>query len=587
MIQIGILLMTLLVLIDGNLEKTFLSLGWKRIMMITNNNGERKDIISLSKSGFHVSAGEDLCSVEINVNHITSLDGTSTEMRTFNETSFKRVIQCGKPEPYKNLIMMTNGSLNEMRTSLARKQISRGLIGVLMPEMQLLRIIKMAFSKKVVVMPYLPTEFNFKDLELKCYNLPWSPVIEYDCQQNRCRASGTYPKIISRLGKMFNFTTLYHLDPSGKWGSTSNLGGNASSVLNTLHVGQSAFSVSWIGTYERVVSFDHITGIPVTLDLYMMDSGPMVSWDMVLMPFSFEAWACIITLVCTVVFAHKVIPSDSVIRTYMDIRYSVTLLLGIFFTVILAFYDGAMVIALTSKQPPPFEDLQDGLTHSIWLEWHLVYSKGTEDLFRGYYEQIPGGKEKADLILNPDYKYASNSREERFQHLTNSKTFLLEDRDRASYFLRNTKCQICKNTFRFGRPETKNSGFLFEKNSPLREVFKLGMIHMRQMGLLDNIRQSLGPAYKPIAVQSASPITMQFIGLLFLFLISSVTLICPTILIIEYLCDWITSKYTLNEDWSSCKRIYEEGTCHHCGLQQIRLRCMRRIVVRESVQSTN
>ena len=358
--------------------------------------------------------------------------------------------------------------------------------------------------------------------------------------------------------------------------------------MNTLLEGHSAFSFSWIGTYERVKSFDHITGIPVTLDLYMMGSGPKVSWDMVLMPFSLGAWACISSLVCTMLFAHKVIPSDSLMRTFIDIRYSVRLLLGIFFTFILAFYDGAMVIALTMNQPQPFENLQNGLARSVWQEWHLVYSKGTEGLFRGYYEQIPGGKEKADSIFNSDYKYASSSREERFRHLTNPKTFLIEDRDRASYFLRNTKCQICKNSFRFGRPETKNSGFLFEKNSPLREVFKVGMIHMRHMGILDNIQQSLGPAYKPIAVQTAPPITMQFIGLLFLYLAAAVTIVCPTILLIEYLCNWISSKHHLDKDWGGCKRIYEEGACSHCGLQQIRLRCMRmrRIVVRDRKRET-
>ena len=492
-----------------------------------------------------------------------------------------------KPEPYKNLIIMTNDSLKDMSASLARKHVSKGLIGLIIPEMQLLRIIKMAFSKKVIIMPYLPTEFNFNGFELECYNLPWSPVIEYDCKENGCQVSGTYPKIISRLGKMFNFTTLYYLDPSGKWGSTSNLGGNASSVLNTLLLGQSAFSFSWIGTYERVMLFDHITGIPVMLNLYKMESGPEVSWDMVLKPFSPEAWACIIILVCTVAFVHKVIPSRSLMRITTDIRCSVRLLLGIFFTITLAFYDGAMVIALTSKQPPPFENLQDGLAHSIWLEWHLVYSRGTEDLWRGYYEQIPGGKEKADSILNSDYKYASGSREERYQHLTNPKTFLLDDGDRATHFLRNTKCEICKSSFRFGRPETRNSGFLFEKNSPLREVFKVGMIHMRQMGILDNIRQSLGPTYKPIVLQTASPITMEFIGLLFLYLTSAVAFVSPIIFIIEYLCNWMSLKYHRNVDKGGCKRVYEEGTCAHCGLEEIRLRCMRRIVVSEKIQSTN
>ena len=61
MIQIQILVMTLLVLVEGNLEMTFLSLGWKRILMISNNHGARKNIVNLSRIGFHVSAGGNLC----------------------------------------------------------------------------------------------------------------------------------------------------------------------------------------------------------------------------------------------------------------------------------------------------------------------------------------------------------------------------------------------------------------------------------------------------------------------------------------------------------------------------------------------
>ena len=93
--MIQVLLMTVVTLIDGNLEIAFSSLGWKTILMMSSNTGDRKDIISLSKSGFHVSARANLCSSAKDDNHVAGIDGTASEMRTYNETSLKRVIECG------------------------------------------------------------------------------------------------------------------------------------------------------------------------------------------------------------------------------------------------------------------------------------------------------------------------------------------------------------------------------------------------------------------------------------------------------------------------------------------------------------
>ena len=579
------IILTALVFVEGNLEISFNTLGWKRIF-VTSNSKAKKDIINMSKNGFYVSVGDNLCSKATTERFKTGLDGTATEMTTYNETLLARVMHCGKSEMYRNLIIVTTDTLDKVSSSLAMKKESIGLIGLLMPQMHLLRIIKMTFSKNTIVMPYLTTDFDFYGFQMECYNLPWSPVIDYDCKEKNCHVSGTYPKLISRIGKKYNFTTSYHLDPSGKWGSTSSLGGNASSVLNTLHAGNSAFSFSWIGTYERVKSFDHVTGIPVTLYLYMMDGGSGVSWDMVTLPFSVLAWTCIIVLVCTVAFGHKIISVDYLMNTSNNSRYAMKLFFGIFLTIIISFYDGAMVIALTRRQPPPFEDLNDGLAHTISQDWNLVYSKGTEGLYREYYARLPGGREKSDSVLNKNYKYALKSRIERFQHLTNTKTFLLDDKDRAANFLRNTKCQACKNSIRFGRPERRNSGFLFEKNSPLSEVFKIGMIHMREMGNLDNVQQSLGPEYKPIATLTASPITIQLTALLFLYLGLMVFIICPLVFMFEHLFQRVKPKFWSNKEVTSCKRTYEEGICAQCGQQQMRLVCLQRNVMMERLLHT-
>ena len=71
-------------------------------------------------------------------------------------------------------------------------------------------------------------------------------------------------------------------------------------MLKTLNDGLSAFSFSWIGTYDRVMKFDHVLGITLKLEMYMMQSGPKVSMDMVFQPFSTIAWAYIAAFVALV-----------------------------------------------------------------------------------------------------------------------------------------------------------------------------------------------------------------------------------------------------------------------------------------------
>ena len=44
-----------------------------------------------------------------------------------------------------------------------------------------------------------------------------------------------------------------------------------------------------------------------------------------------------------------------------------------------------MILALTAKQPPPFETLLDGLADP---DWNLVYTKGSEGLYKSYYQLI-------------------------------------------------------------------------------------------------------------------------------------------------------------------------------------------------------
>ena len=525
--------------------------------------------MSLARNGIQVSSTDSTCKTASH--SLQSLDGSVIDIEHFNETMLLKNINCGRPEPYRALMVGTEGTLNTLFSALRIQRKTIGLYGLVIPQYRLVRIIKMAFQKEPVLMPHMSSNYDFQNMTLECYNLPWHPTIDYDCMESACKVSGMYPKILSHLGRKFNFSVAYHLEPSGKWGSPSKLGENHTSVLNTLHSGNSAFSFSWVGTYERVMAFDHVLGITLKMQMCMMQSGPKVSMDMVFQPLSTIAWALIAAFVALVALVNKVLnKSRSILGEPERFKFALALLLGLFMTVIISFYRSAMILALTAKQSPPFETFMDGLSDP---DWKLVYLKGTDGFYKSYYQLMTNGQTRENQVLNENYKYMSNNREEMYQHLTDPKTFLFEDGLRAANFLRNTNCQRCKDAFRFGRPEVKDSGFLFEKHSPLREVIKDGMIHMRETGAIDHIKHSLGPDYIPVPYQSALPLTIQLMVLLFMFLGWVAIIICPILLAVEYLWMWLyqrkRSHQTTGEHYR-CERIYEEKLCEHCGLKQIR-----------------
>ena len=63
--------------------------------------------------------------------------------------------------------------------------------------------------------------FNQQGLELYISTLPWRPYMDmYECNDNKqhCRSQGAIPDVFEQLGRMFNFTWRYDVEPSSKWG---------------------------------------------------------------------------------------------------------------------------------------------------------------------------------------------------------------------------------------------------------------------------------------------------------------------------------------------------------------------------------
>ena len=561
-----VILLNVLVLIEGNLKDVLTSLGWRSILVAPINHQTQNISTDLAKQGTRVGLSGSFC----NSYHDQSLDGTVTDMTTFDETLFQHTVQCGIKEPYRNLLLLSNNTLDKMRADdgyLAGIKKSVGLVGLLVPDMKLLRMLKISTSKQIVIMPFKATEFDLQDLKIVNYNLPFFPYISYNCKEERCDVSGYYPDLIHVIGEKFNFSVLYRQEPSGDWGTVAKVEKNASNVLQKVHSGKSALTFPWVCTFDRSVMFDFIPGGRWIRNMYMMENDVKVSIDMIFKPFTIEAWGLIIMFLSTITIAHKVLKYfDCSARNVAAMKSSMAFFSWLFVTVIIAFYRSAMVIAFTTETSVPFKTITEGLANE---DWNLVYYKFDAEYIKNYFDLIPKSESRANKVLGQSYQYAANDALEAFQHLADSNTFLFYIHNRALNFLRNTNCDLCKNAIKFGEPVIEMDGFLLEKHSPIREVLKIGVAQAWERGIHETLMQSyLGPPYKPTPDHTSSSVTLQFMILILISLGTVALIMSPTILLFENM--W--RKLTSTSDHATsgrCDRIYEEGICPQCGCKQI------------------
>ena len=162
-----------------------------------------------------------------------------------------------------------------------------------------------ARTNQVVAMPLKSTEFDFHGLEIVTYELKYFPFIETNCTEDMCDFSGYYPDLMQIIGKNFNFSVLHKQEPSGNWGTFTKLGKNTSSVLQKVHSGESAFTFPWSCISNRYTVFDCIAGGRWRAEMYMIENTVKVSIDMLLEPFTIEAWALIILYMSTITIVYK------------------------------------------------------------------------------------------------------------------------------------------------------------------------------------------------------------------------------------------------------------------------------------------
>ncbi len=199
-------------------------------------------------------------------------------------------------------------------------------------------------------------------------------------------------------------------------------------------------------------------------------------------PFKAEAWVAVVAVMGGLGFVMA--GAEAPKENGRDRRGSLqvcSLVAGLLFTVISAFYGGALTMFLAQQPESPFSDLRAGLKMEGWT---LLLARGDEGVFRNNFDM------KDPLIRDADSKY--NSEEFRQTQAASFKETLLELKSVPNSILFASKSRVMQQlndlgkdtieVLRFCNPVVVPYSLMLPKRSPFRSVFDRGLIRMHERG---------------------------------------------------------------------------------------------------------
>ena len=163
-----------------------------------------------------------------------------------------------------------------------------------------------------------------------------------------------------------HFPGSYNL--SGDW---NNVG-----VMGDVIIGKNPFSLApWLITEERskVLDLEAIVDLDYFISCVVLNP-PKMDPTLFARPFTNEAWIVMILTVCITIF-FLCIPSFVIKNAKKIISRSIIQFTfwGPFFTIVHAYYSGAMVMFFANKQTLPFETLSEAL--DVVPHWTVLFTR--------------------------------------------------------------------------------------------------------------------------------------------------------------------------------------------------------------------
>ncbi len=322
--------------------------------------------------------------------------------------------------------------------------------------------------------------------ELDVFTLPYSPFIDLGgCHDNDqappCQASGMSVDLLELASKEGNFTWTVAREPSGSWGSLPPVNGtleDATGLLGRTLLRRTDIPLApWTITSERARWVDFSLGF-LTDRLNCFNDPSHFSYpDKMFLgrPLRRDAWlvttGLAVLLTCA---AWLVNGSGSREKT----SRLLSLVGGLSFAAINAFYGGALTMFLASSGSAPFSSILEGLQKGGG--WTLVFAKGDEAVFGLLFDMGDPRVREADRRYNSDrYREAQAS---------TLKGTLLRMREVENSVLIATRSRVMSQLARMGgeslelsmfcEPRRHTLALMLPKNSPFvrtidREIARL------------------------------------------------------------------------------------------------------------------
>ena len=219
--------------------------------------------------------------------------------------------------------------------------------------------------------------------------------------ENRCELTGFYVDLINEAAKAMNFTWMS--DISNDWGlkpKAIELGNNEYEEVNCFGTSNSSSQCRWggimgnivLGNYHLSLSdwryfYDryHILDLAVLFKnspmaiIMIPDTTATSDMAFLLRPFTNDVWMYSALLICLSIF----LIFGFNCFYYMDNNFSGIRIwifsLWIFFTLIYAFYSGALTMFFLTEDELPFTNSRDVL--KLFPDWKLIFKDGYEQNF--------------------------------------------------------------------------------------------------------------------------------------------------------------------------------------------------------------
>ncbi len=341
--------------------------------------------------------------------------------------------------------------------------------------------------------PRPPCLHDAMGVELSVETLEYSPfVILQNCPSNgtKCDLQGVSVDLLNLLSVRGNFTWTGNREKTDTWGSFPPPGANGSLAETPGLIGRTLRREidiplsAWVETTERRkwADFSLSSGAEVAHCFAELGRFQFADRLFLVRPFKVEAWVAVVAVMGGLGFVMA--GAEAPKENGRDRRGSLqvcSLVAGLLFTVISAFYGGALTMFLAQQPESPFSDLPAGLKMEGWT---LLLARGDEGVFRNNFDM------KDPLIRDADSKY--NSEEFRQTQAASFKETLLELKSVPNSILFASKSRVMQQlndlgkdtieVLRFCNPVVVPYSLMLPKRSPFRSVFDRGLIRMHERG---------------------------------------------------------------------------------------------------------